>query len=130
MGISGNCRVRQPNSRCGPICNLPADVGPCDSVVPRWFFNSQSNLCEPFIWGGCGGNANNFETEGECMAACSDICGLPPDVGPCDAVVPRWFHNVNTGQCEPFEWGGCLGNANNFATQADCEGRCQSTFDP
>ncbi len=130
MGIGDNCRVRQPNSRCGPICNLPADVGPCDAVVPRWFFNSQSGLCEPFTWGGCGGNANNFETLVQCEMACGAICNLPPEVGPCEALVPRWFHNVDTGQCEPFIWGGCLGNANNFATEAECAGRCETVFGP
>ena len=81
--------------------------------------------CAEFIYGGCGGNANNFETLRECQAACApDICGLRPDVGPCDAVIPRLFFNAQTGACERFIWGGCGGNENNFETREDCEAAC------
>jgi Kunitz/Bovine pancreatic trypsin inhibitor domain/Kazal-type serine protease inhibitor domain len=51
-------------------CTLPADFGPCDGVCPRWFFNYLAGGCEEFIWGCCGGNANNFLTEDVCAATC------------------------------------------------------------
>ena len=53
-----------------------------------------------------------------------DICSLPPDPGPCRGICPRYFYNAGTGQCEPFIYGCCLGNANNFLTLAECEAAC------
>ncbi len=54
----------------GDICFLPADVGPCDGVCPRYFYNTCTGQCELFTWGCCDGNANNFETLEQCQAAC------------------------------------------------------------
>jgi hypothetical protein len=51
-------------------CTLPANPGPCDGVCPRWFFDYLDGRCEEFIWGCCGGNANNFLTEATCAATC------------------------------------------------------------
>ncbi|KAK9739537.1 Kunitz/Bovine pancreatic trypsin inhibitor domain [Popillia japonica] len=38
------------------------------------------------------------------------ICSLPADPGPCDANISRFYHNVTTGKCEDFIFGGCAGN--------------------
>ena len=51
-------------------CQKPAAVGPCDAVVPMWYFNSQTHTCEKFNWGGCGGNDNKFATKDECEKRC------------------------------------------------------------
>ena len=55
------------------LCSLPADPGPCQAYIPRWFHNSTSGRCELFIYGGCLGNANRFETREKCESAC--VCG-------------------------------------------------------
>jgi hypothetical protein len=55
-------------------CGLPPDPGPCDGAFPRWFFNSESGECEEFTYGGCEGNANNFETLEACETACDNPC--------------------------------------------------------
>ena len=44
------------------ICRLPMEAGPCYALKPRFFFNFQSRRCEQFIYGGCRGNENNFQT--------------------------------------------------------------------
>jgi hypothetical protein len=59
-----------PRAVISCTCTLPADVGPCDGVCPRWFFDYVDGRCEEFIWGCCGGNANNFLTEATCAATC------------------------------------------------------------
>ncbi|XP_042299854.1 papilin-like, partial [Sceloporus undulatus] len=52
------------------VCRLPKVVGPCEAVFPRWFFNWETQKCEGFNYGGCGGNENNFKTLEECTLAC------------------------------------------------------------
>ncbi|XP_054837320.1 kunitz-type serine protease inhibitor homolog delta-dendrotoxin-like [Eublepharis macularius] len=52
------------------ICRLPAEVGPCLALIPRWFYNWKAKECQKFDYGGCGGNANNFKTLEECQRAC------------------------------------------------------------
>jgi len=52
------------------VCGLPPVVGDCDAAFPRYFYNRTSQRCERFIWGGCGGNSNRFETVEECRAVC------------------------------------------------------------
>ena len=44
--------------------------------VTRYFYNSTSGQCEQFIYGGCHGNGNNFETQESCIAQC--ICECSP----------------------------------------------------
>ena len=52
------------------ICNLQADVGPCKQYIRRWHYNSVSQVCEEFTYGGCLGNHNNFESKLQCMTYC------------------------------------------------------------
>ncbi len=65
------------NDGSGGTCTLPVDPGPCDGICPRFFFNTCSEQCEPFTWGCCGGNANNFETIEQCQAACPPAPNIP-----------------------------------------------------
>uniref|UniRef100_A0A8C6Z8L3 BPTI/Kunitz inhibitor domain-containing protein n=1 Tax=Nothoprocta perdicaria TaxID=30464 RepID=A0A8C6Z8L3_NOTPE len=55
------------------LCYLPSVCGNCKALFVRFFYNASSQRCEEFIYGGCGGNSNNFESEGECSRACSHI---------------------------------------------------------
>uniref|UniRef100_A0A8B9P2I1 BPTI/Kunitz inhibitor domain-containing protein n=1 Tax=Apteryx owenii TaxID=8824 RepID=A0A8B9P2I1_APTOW len=58
----------------GPdFCYLPSVCGNCKALFVRFFYNVSSQQCEEFIYGGCGGNRNNFETKGECFQACSHV---------------------------------------------------------
>ncbi|XP_071968869.1 WAP, Kazal, immunoglobulin, Kunitz and NTR domain-containing protein 2 isoform X2 [Engystomops pustulosus] len=52
------------------ICNYPALQGPCKAYEPRWAFNKLLNQCQSFIYGGCGGNENNFESKEMCEESC------------------------------------------------------------
>lgn len=42
----------------------------CYAYIPRFRYNSSTNSCEDFIYGGCGGNKNNYLDEESCVAAC------------------------------------------------------------
>uniref|UniRef100_A0A3Q2R270 WAP, follistatin/kazal, immunoglobulin, kunitz and netrin domain containing 1 n=1 Tax=Fundulus heteroclitus TaxID=8078 RepID=A0A3Q2R270_FUNHE len=52
------------------ICSLPAVQGPCKNWEARWAWNSLMKQCQPFVYGGCQGNANSFRTKKECEANC------------------------------------------------------------
>jgi Kunitz/Bovine pancreatic trypsin inhibitor domain len=51
-------------------CLLPKVVGHCEAAMPRFYFNSATNACEKFIYGGCGANENNFKSQEQCVADC------------------------------------------------------------
>ncbi|XP_043914619.1 papilin-like [Protopterus annectens] len=110
------------------ICKLPADKGPCKAHFPRFFYNSTSMVCEPFIYGGCGDNKNNFLTVKECTDACQtqDVCKLPPKPGPCLAYMSRYFYNATSKTCQHFIFGGCQENGNNFLDEDECFKRCHT----
>ncbi|XP_078366590.1 uncharacterized protein LOC144650724 isoform X3 [Oculina patagonica] len=111
----------------GDVCSLPLHPGPCMANMPRWFYNSETEECEAFVYGGCRANANNFKTETECKNACSAdvICKLKPEVGRCKGYFPRYFFNHTSGQCDKFIYGGCEGNGNRFPTLELCQKKCQ-----
>ncbi|XP_026580626.1 kunitz/BPTI-like toxin [Pseudonaja textilis] len=52
------------------FCYLPADTGPCEALIIRFYYNSTLNKCQKFNYGGCRGNANNFVTKDECHRTC------------------------------------------------------------
>uniref|UniRef100_A0A3Q1GZK7 BPTI/Kunitz inhibitor domain-containing protein n=1 Tax=Acanthochromis polyacanthus TaxID=80966 RepID=A0A3Q1GZK7_9TELE len=52
-------------------CQLDSDSGiQCADFVRVWFFDKHIGACSPFWYGGCGGNANRFNTEHECFRTC------------------------------------------------------------
>ncbi|CAN8177141.1 unnamed protein product, partial [Coccothraustes coccothraustes] len=94
------------------------------------FFNASSGSCESFVFGGCGGNGNNFGSERECRESCgatpgTELCSAPPVTGPCRAAFPRWFYVPAEKSCREFTYGGCRGNANNHRDERECLRRCR-----
>ncbi|XP_054915529.1 amyloid beta (A4) precursor protein a isoform X1 [Poeciliopsis prolifica] len=55
------------------VCWANAETGPCRAMLPRWYFDRQEGRCVQFIYGGCGGNRNNFDSEEYCLAVCSSV---------------------------------------------------------
>ncbi|XP_023686963.1 WAP, Kazal, immunoglobulin, Kunitz and NTR domain-containing protein 2 [Paramormyrops kingsleyae] len=51
-------------------CGLPSLQGPCKAYEPRWAYSNLLKQCHSFIYGGCGGNENNFESKEACEEAC------------------------------------------------------------
>ena len=60
------------------ICSLSPETGVCLAYFPRYFYNSTSGECELFIYGGCQGNSNNFDTIEQCESTCKGmrICNI------------------------------------------------------
>uniref|UniRef100_A0AC11CVA2 Tissue factor pathway inhibitor n=1 Tax=Ovis aries TaxID=9940 RepID=A0AC11CVA2_SHEEP len=128
------------------FCAMRADDGPCKAMIKRFFFNIHTQQCEEFIYGGCEGNQNRFETLEECEQKCTrdypvnitktkvtlhkeqpDFCFLEEDVGICRGYITRYFYNKQSKQCERFIYGGCLGNLNNFESLEECKNTCEDT---
>ncbi|KAI3361009.1 hypothetical protein L3Q82_012904, partial [Scortum barcoo] len=125
-------------------CQLQADSGiQCADYVQAWYFEKLIGACTPFWYGGCGGNANRFNTEHECFQTCGrhnpnilptpelasfaskESCFLAQDQGRCQKYTIMWFYDTKQNECIRLSWyGGCGGNANRFNTQEECENLC------
>ncbi|XP_054711732.1 BPTI/Kunitz domain-containing protein-like isoform X2 [Uloborus diversus] len=113
------------------ICTLDPDEGSCTAYVQMYFFNQYSGQCHEFVYGGCLGNKNQFESREECEEFCkgmaldkTDECTKPADRGPCSGFVVRHYYDEAEDDCYSFVYGGCRGNANNFATRTECMETC------
>ncbi|XP_062241535.1 amyloid-like protein 2 isoform X4 [Platichthys flesus] len=67
------------------VCTLEGETGPCRASMPRWHFDMSQGKCVRFIYGGCAGNRNNFDSEEYCMAVCKRLT-VPPTPQPTDDV--------------------------------------------
>ncbi|XP_023595664.1 tissue factor pathway inhibitor isoform X1 [Trichechus manatus latirostris] len=125
------------------FCALKADDGPCRAMMKRFFFNIHTQQCEEFVYGGCEGNQNRFESLEECKEKCTrdyqkimktalqkgkpEFCFLEEDAGICRGYITRYFYNNQSKQCERFKYGGCLGNLNNFESLEECKNTCEDS---
>jgi hypothetical protein len=73
------------NTKLLEICQEEKEEGQCGGTFPRYWYNNETNGCERFIFSGCKGNRNQFETEEECKLFC----------------IPGYKHNAAI--CELFD---------------------------
>ncbi|XP_059752811.1 eppin-like isoform X1 [Balaenoptera ricei] len=52
------------------ICSMPKEPGPCLAFFRRWWYDKTNNTCSSFIYGGCKGNNNNFQSQAICQSTC------------------------------------------------------------
>ncbi|XGW09635.1 hypothetical protein V3C99_011707 [Haemonchus contortus] len=95
------------------ICQEPKEEGQCGGTFPRYWYNHEKKKCERFIFTGCKGNRNQFDTEDECKRACFE--GYEKSSVPNHQLIDELgIAEVNDGgqpvPCEMNEWtpwGGC-----------------------
>ncbi|KAL8165184.1 UNVERIFIED_CONTAM: hypothetical protein K2H54_033108 [Gekko kuhli] len=91
------------------ICLLREDKGPCGAKINVWYYDRYSQTCQKFVFGGCGGNDNNFPSQAECELTCYNIkrvtkeCRLDIDTGTCRASHNRYFFNLNKMRWKEWE---------------------------
>ncbi|XP_065355387.1 tissue factor pathway inhibitor [Calliphora vicina] len=51
-------------------CIQPKETGRCFALFYRFAFDVEKRECVEFIYGGCAGNSNNFETKEDCEQKC------------------------------------------------------------
>ncbi|XP_049431976.1 kunitz-type protease inhibitor 2 isoform X3 [Epinephelus fuscoguttatus] len=128
-------------------CEAEPEVGPCRAAFQHWYYNRKTGSCQPFIYGGCRGNKNNYITKESCMTTCTvtvlpsskkvaaddddevsteykDACTVTSDPGPCRAAFPMFYFDSQTSTCQSFIYGGCRGNKNRYGTMEECMSRC------
>ncbi|KAK3093856.1 hypothetical protein FSP39_021105 [Pinctada imbricata] len=110
----------------GGYCTMPKDAGNCLAYIPAWYYDHDTGTCKEFVYGGCGGNDNRFTSQEICEASCNRdmVCQMPKATGQCRAYVLRAYYNTQDGECQLFYYGGCEGNANNFASVEACSAKC------
>lgn len=132
------------------ICTMDKAEGNCKDYYPRWYFDRDSRTCQQFIYTGCNGNENRFDTQEDCENGCRRWVYQPPPLevrppeypqtpeqdprqahcflsserGTCESNLPRWFYDSSDGVCKRFLFSGCGGNSNNFETQVECINDC------
>jgi Kunitz/Bovine pancreatic trypsin inhibitor domain len=80
-GAGGGSGGSTQSDECGAL----PDSGPCDAYSPSWYNDASTGICRPFVYGGCGGNANRYPSLAACQQACPggnpnyDSCKLPSD---------------------------------------------------
>ncbi len=65
-----------------------------------------------------------FELTINYFALGGGTCSQEPDRGSCAKLITRWFYSTKVASCLTFQYGGCDGNTNNFATEEECEKFC------
>ncbi|KAG8131483.1 hypothetical protein E2320_009408 [Naja naja] len=63
-------------------CHHPVDPGHCEAHMTRFYYNHKYKKCKKFIYGGCKGNDNNFESFEECLHFCKEKPGVCPKAPP------------------------------------------------
>nr|Q5VJG2.1 RecName: Full=Amblin; AltName: Full=Thrombin inhibitor; Flags: Precursor [Amblyomma hebraeum]AAR97367.1 thrombin inhibitor [Amblyomma hebraeum] len=51
-------------------------------------------------------------------------CKKKPAVGPCKALIEKWYFDYSTQSCKTFYYGGCGGNGNKFSSRKKCREAC------
>ncbi|XP_034947629.1 uncharacterized protein axo isoform X3 [Chelonus insularis] len=51
-------------------CLVKTDSGPCKHYIHKWTFNKAEGKCRTFVYGGCLGNENRFNSQLECLHYC------------------------------------------------------------
>lgn len=110
-------------------CLLPYKSGNCEEKQRRYYYDSSYGICTQFLYSGCDGNENNFETLAECESLCDDavnLCNLDVlEGGGCEENITRWYYDSHSGRCHSFQYSGCYGNKNNFDDESSCLNACR-----
>ncbi|XP_051172898.1 PI-stichotoxin-Hcr2i-like isoform X2 [Leptopilina boulardi] len=119
--LNKNIFLKAENS----VCSEPMKTGVCKAAFYRYAYDKTEDRCIQFIYGGCQGNGNNFDTLNECLKACKPTCLQSLQTGKCRGSIPRFGFSSEENKCVQFIYGGCDANENNFPTLKECQSQCE-----
>ncbi|XP_077977697.1 uncharacterized protein LOC144433262 [Glandiceps talaboti] len=109
------------------MCCLTPDYGSCYGNEDMWYYDCNEGICSTFMYSGCGGNGNRFDSKETCIEECAaDSCCLDPVKGPCNENLTMWYFDPRDNVCKEFIYGGCEGNENKHWSREVCENDCQA----
>eukprot|EP00095_Tigriopus_kingsejongensis_P007489 maker-scaffold580_size130538-snap-gene-0.29 protein:Tk07489 transcript:maker-scaffold580_size130538-snap-gene-0.29-mRNA-1 annotation:"kunitz-like protease inhibitor precursor" len=133
-------------------CISPLLKGSCSGSGEKFHFDFQSHTCSKFVYSGCGGNGNNFDSLAECQSTCKDHmdptmnslgrhifrvpkrslsdCLKPITSGDCQLEQGVYGFNQTENQCVPYIYSGCGGSDNLFLSHEACKNRCEIQIAP
>ena len=83
---------------------MPRAIGDCKEFTERWYYDEADEECRAFLYGGCGGNANNFESLTACRSRCQtdpSTSLAPEDTSPVEQdfrtgkIILKWDYFLN-----------------------------------
>ncbi|XP_045527734.1 papilin isoform X3 [Pieris brassicae] len=132
-------------SVCRPLsnpCKQEPDPGNCLGEFSKWYYSEEEDICREFIYGGCNGNDNRFDSQAECENRClvikdaatkrpsplttplsTDECRTPVSIQPCGENVTTYYYDFRTEACIVGDFGAC-GYTNSYRSEEECERRC------
>ncbi|XP_030206031.1 protein AMBP isoform X2 [Gadus morhua] len=116
MGIAEDSIViNQDKGDCVPGEVTATEGTPRFRIVQR---KRRDTEPEPAEAEGSGVAATEFTDAASCMDE--------PDSGPCFGALQHYHYNSSSMSCQEFQYGGCMGNQNNFVTERECLQRCRT----
>jgi len=55
---------------CEDVCAHAAVAGDCVDYQSVWYYDRPTDRCLKFVYGGCGGNGNRFQSQEACELRC------------------------------------------------------------
>ncbi|KAM9294192.1 kunitz-type protease inhibitor 1 [Gastrophryne carolinensis] len=108
-------------------CFAEKKTGRCRGSFKRWWFNSETNECESFTFGGCLPNKNNYVRQEDCTLACVDLSGESDRSGK-----GRRMQPVCDGHCHPWQFrcadGCCINGGLECDETPDCADQSDEAY--
>ncbi|XP_012630211.2 kunitz-type protease inhibitor 2 [Microcebus murinus] len=110
------------------FCLVSKVVGRCRASIPRWWYNVTDGSCQQFVYGGCRGNANNYQSKEECLKKCAGVTensigDLAASKNGADSSVP----SVPRRQ-DPDDLSSDIFNYEEYCTAKAVTGPCRAAF--
>ncbi|KAI6189901.1 hypothetical protein M3Y97_00058300 [Aphelenchoides bicaudatus] len=125
--------ITSSNNDWNVICRLTVDAGPCtNGYQDAYYFDQFTGSCYPFIYTGCGGNANRFTSRGDCELRCGHLSSRNKQTG--GSVLGQPTPKTSNQQAserrssdvcnQPKDVGRCTGHFNRYYYDRDL-GTCE-----